>query len=69
MNPGTSVSIVYSASHRRRVKTEEKAKVVDSVFGEECVQFVVASIWGEKCIQFFAALAILPMTILKNRMN
>ena len=42
--------------HRRRIKTEEKAKVV-------------ASVWGEEFIQFLAALAVLPRTILKNRMN
>ena len=32
--------------HRRRIKTEEKAKVVDAV-------------WGTELIQFLAALAIL----------
>ena len=42
--------------HRRRIKTEEKAKVV-------------ASLWGAEFIQFLAALAILPRKILKNRMN
>ena len=43
--------------HRRRIKTEEeKAKVV-------------ASVWGKEFIQFLAALAILPRTILKNRMK
>ena len=42
--------------HKRRIKTEEKAKVV-------------ASVWGEEFIQFLATLAILPRTILKNRMN
>ena len=42
--------------HRKRIKTEEKAKVV-------------AAVWGEECIQFLAALAILPRTISKNRMN
>ena len=42
--------------HRRMIKTEEKANVV-------------ASIWGEECIQFFAALAILPRRILNNRIN
>ena len=36
--------------HRRRIKTEEKAKVVVSFLGEECIQFL-------------AALAILPRTI------
>ena len=35
---------------------EEKAKVN-------------ASVWGEEFIQFLAALAILPRTILKNRIN
>ena len=42
--------------HRIRIKTEEKAKVV-------------ASVWGEEFIQFLAALAVLPRTILNNRMN
>ena len=42
--------------HRRFIKTEEKAKVV-------------ASVWGEECIQFLAALAILQRKIWKNRMN
>ena len=42
--------------HRRRIKTEEEAKVV-------------ASVWGEEFIKFLAALAILPRTILKNSMN
>ena len=42
--------------HRRRIKTEEKAKVVASVFGEEFIQFLVA-------------LAVLPMTVLNNKMN
>ena len=32
--------------HRRRIRTEEKAKVV-------------AAVWGTECIQFLAALAIL----------
>ena len=40
--------------HRRRIQTEEKAKVV-------------ASVWGVKCIQFLVALAVLPRMILKNR--
>ena len=43
-------------SHRRRMKTEEKAKVVASVGEEEFVQFL-------------AVLAVMPRTILKNRMN
>ena len=42
--------------HRRRIKTEEKAKVV-------------ASVWGEEFIQFPAALAVLPRMILNNMMN
>ena len=40
------------------MKTEEKAKVVASVGGG-----------GEQFIKFLAAIAVLPMTILKNRMN
>ena len=45
-----------SLSHRRRINTEEKAKVV-------------ASVRGAEFIQFLAALAVLPRMILKNRMN
>ena len=37
-------------------KTEEKAKVV-------------ASVWGTEFIQLLAALAVLSRTILNNRMN
>ena len=44
------------ATHRRRIKTEEKAKVV-------------AAVWGAEFTQFLARLAILPRTILENRMN
>ena len=43
-------------THRRSIKTDEKAKVV-------------AFVWGEEFIKFLAALAILPRTIWKNRMN
>ena len=46
----------FSWDHRRRIYSEDKAKVV-------------ASVWGAEFSQFLAALAILPMTILKNRMN
>ena len=30
---------------------------------------VVAYVWGADFVQFFAALAVLPRSILKNRMN
>ena len=36
--------------HRRRIKTEEKAKVV-------------ASVWKDEFIQFLATLAVLPRMI------
>ena len=42
--------------HRRRITTEEKAKVV-------------ASVWGDEFIQFLAALTVMPRMILNNRMN
>ena len=42
--------------NRRRIKTEQKTKVI-------------ASIWEEEFIKFLAALASLSRTILKNRMN
>ena len=45
-----------SCDHRRRIKTEEKAKLV-------------ASVWGEECIQFLAVQAVLLRTTLKNRIN
>ena len=47
------LSILYS---RRRIKTEEKAKVATAV-------------WGAESIYFLAALAILYQDDLKNRMN
>ena len=40
--------------HRRRIKTEENAKVV-------------AAVWGKEFIQFLAALAILPSMIAHSR--
>ena len=43
-------------NHRRRIKTEEMAKVV-------------ASVWGKDFIQFLATLAVLPRMILNNMMN
>ena len=52
----TFLFIFQWSRHRRRIKTEEKAKVV-------------ASVWGKEFIEFFAALAVLPWTILNNRMN
>ena len=42
--------------HKRRIKREEKAKVV-------------AAVWGAEPIQFLAVLAILHQDDLKNRMN
>ena len=42
--------------HRRTIKTEEKAKVL-------------ASVWREESIQVLAVLAVLPKEDLKNRMN
>ena len=43
-------------SHRRRMETEAKAKVV-------------ASGWGAEFIQFLAVLAVLPRSIWKKRLN
>ena len=34
----------FRSSHRRRIKTEEKSKVVPSVWGEEFIQFLAAPI-------------------------
>ena len=46
---------MHGLAHRR-IKTEEKAKVVASFLWEEFIKFV-------------AALAVLPRTMLNNRMN
>ena len=43
-------------THRRRIKTEVKAKVV-------------AAAWGAELIQFLAALAVLHQDDLKKRIN
>ena len=47
------ISLIFSEfvpwMHRRRIKTEEKAKVI-------------ASVWLEEFIQFLAVLAVLPTT-------
>ena len=40
----------HTVQHRRRIKTEEKAKII-------------AAVWGTEWIQFLAALAILHYTI------
>ena len=50
--PGT----LSTATHRRKIKTEEKAKVV-------------AAVWGKEMIQFLAALAILHQDGLKKKIN
>ena len=44
------------ADHRKRIKTEEKAKVI-------------AASWGTECFQFLAVLAILHQDELKNRVK
>ena len=50
------MAVSKETNHRRRIKTEEKAKVV-------------ASVWVKEIIQFCVVLAILPRTLLKNEMN
>ena len=52
-NTGCEASYEY---HRRRMETEAKAKVVTSV-------------WGADFVQFLAALAVLPRSIWKKRLN
>ena len=49
-------NVLYTSHHRRRMEREAKAKVV-------------ASVWGADFVQFLAALAILPRSIWKKRMN
>ena len=56
MEPRKSKLLGVDNLETRRIKTEKKAKVVDSV-------------WGEEFIQFLEALAVLPRTILNNRKN
>ena len=53
---GERASLRQVWHHRRRIKTEEKAKVV-------------AAVRGEEFFQFLAALVILARTIFKNKMN
>ena len=55
-----SDSYILCMHHRRRIKTEVKAKVVATV----CLGG-----GGEEFIEFLAALAVLPWKILNNRMN
>ena len=54
--PLTTVTYPFARDHRRRIKTEEKAKVVPAV-------------WGTEFIQFLAALAVLDQDDMKIRMN
>ena len=53
---GHFISLPVSFDHRRRMEREGKAKVV-------------ASIWGANCVQFLAMLAVLPRWILKKQLN
>ena len=48
--------LLGALSHKRMIKTEEKAKVV-------------AVVWGKEFINFLAVLAFLHSDNLKNRMN
>ena len=49
-------AIRHSHSHRRRIETEGKSKVVTSV-------------WGAAFVQFLATLAVLPRSIRKKLLN
>ena len=49
----TRVTSVIQCKHRRRIKTEEKVKVV-------------AAVWGTEFIQFLAAIAILHQADMKK---
>ena len=53
---GNYFTLSQSWQHRRRMEREAKAKVV-------------ASVWGTDFVQFLATLAVLPRSIVKNRMN
>ena len=46
----------FQGTHRRRMETEAKAKVV-------------ASVWGAKLVQFHAALAVLPRLTCKKTLE
>ena len=50
------IQVLHAPIHRRRVQTEEKAKVV-------------AAVWRTELIQFLAALAIVHPDDLKKGMN
>ena len=49
----TTGRVMKDQLHRRRIRTEEKAKVV-------------AAVWRKEFIQFLAALAVLLRTIIKT---
>ena len=49
-------SFFMCQTHRRRIETEGKAKVV-------------ASVWGAEFVQFLAALVVLPWSTWKKRLN
>ena len=52
------VRVLYTVQcgHRRRIYTEDKEKVV-------------ASVWGTECIRFLAALAVLHQDDMKKMIN
>ena len=54
--PVSLIRFAIATHYRRRIKTEEKAKVI-------------ASVRGEEFIHILAALDVLPRKILNNRMN
>ena len=54
-NRSSGVGFIMASSHWRRIRTEEKANFIASVWGEEFI------------IYFLAALAVLPRTILNTR--
>ena len=54
--PVEAVFLLVDGSHRRRIETEGKAKVV-------------ASVWGAEFVKFLAALAIFAQSIWKKRLN
>ena len=56
LDPEQWLAVQVGYGHRRRIGTEAEAKVVESI-------------WGAKLVQFLAALAVLPRSILKKRLN
>ena len=58
-----------SSNHGIVQKRRERSSLFQSGHSTEEKGKIIAAVWGKEVIPFLAALAILPRTILKNKMN